>query len=37
MTQPLAPLSQEDHFKAIDAVINSGVDDRAKQRMIGEI
>ena len=37
MTQPLAPLSQEDHFKAIDAVINSGVDDRAKQRLIGEI
>lgn len=32
-----APLSADDHFKAIDAVINSNVDDKTKQRLIADI
>ena len=36
-SQQGAPLSQADHFKAIDAVINSNVDDRTKQHLIADI
>ena len=38
MTAPSpSPMNQEDHFKAIDAVINSNVDDRTKKLMIADI
>lgn len=30
-------MSQADHFKAIDAVMNSNADDQSKQRMIADI
>ena len=33
----LNPKAQKDHFKAIDAVINSNVDDSTKQRLIADI